>query len=254
MNYLRARGLFAIGAWVLFSGLAIGQEATVSVPASLVFYPDTIVHNAKLVTMDDHTVGINTPVGTIAQAMAIRDKKVMAVGTNAQILAMAGPKTEKIDVKGRMVMPAIIDTHDHAHGGVANQWQDKHPDPNQVLVKIYQIAAGKSDAEIVGSITTAIQNHVKNTPPGTYALITINNPPRDPNATGLESQLNFMATWLYEGGFPKAKIDALAPNHPIQLYNLPGMIVNEAFVTALDKQYGHVTKKAMNMDDHGPGA
>jgi len=251
MNYLRARGLFAIGAWVLFSGLAIGQEATVSVPASLVFYPDTIVHNAKLVTMDDHTVGINTPVGTIAQAMAIRDKKVMAVGTNAQILAMAGPKTEKIDVKGRMVMPAIIDTHDHAHGGVANQWQDKHPDPNQVLVKIYQIAAGKSDAEIVGSITTAIQNHVKNTPPGTYALITINNPPRDPNATGLESQLNFMATWLYEGGFPKAKIDALAPNHPIQLFNLPAMIVNEAFVTALDKQYGHVTKKAMNMDDMG---
>src|SRR3990172_6617247 len=251
MNYLRARGLFAIGAWVLFSGLAIGQEATVSVPASLVFYPDTIVHNAKLVTMDDHTVGINTPVGTIAQAMAIRDKKVMAVGTNAQILAMAGPKTEKIDVKGRMVMPAIIDTHDHAHGGVANQWQDKHPDPNQVLVKIYQIAAGKSDAEIVGSITTAIQNHVKNTPPGTYALITINNPPRDPNATGLESQLNFMATWLYEGGFPKAKIDALAPNHPIQLFNLPAMIVNEAFVTALDKQYGHVTKKAMNMDDQG---
>ncbi|MBI4478520.1 MAG: amidohydrolase family protein [Acidobacteria bacterium] len=251
MNYLGARGFFAIAALGLFSGLAIGQEATVSVPASLVFYPDTIVHNAKLVTMDDHTVGINTPTGTIAQAMAIRDRKVMAVGTNAQILAMAGPRTEKIDVKGRMVMPAILDTHDHAHGGIANQWQDKHPDPNQVLVKIYQIAAGKTDAEIVGSITVAIQNHVKNTPPGTYGLITINNPPRDPNLTGLESQLNFMATWLYEGGFPKAKIDALAPNHPIQLYNLPAMIVNEAFVTALDKQYGHVTKKAMNMDDQG---
>ncbi|MBI3934274.1 MAG: amidohydrolase family protein [Acidobacteria bacterium] len=251
MKYLRATGAYGILTLLLFCGIAIGQGPTVTVPASLVFYPDTIVHNAKLVTVDDATVGINTPTGTIAQAMAIRDDKIMAVGTNAQILAMAGPRTEKIDVKGRMVMPAIIDTHDHAHGSVANRWQDKHPDPNQTLVKTYQIAAGKTDAEITGSITAAIQAHVKNTPPGTFGLITLNNPPRDPNATGLEAELNFMATWLYEGHFPKSKIDPLAPNHPIQLYNLPAMIVNEAFVTALDKQYGHVTKKAMNMDDVG---
>src|SRR3972149_1336882 len=162
MNYLRARGLFAIGAWVLFCGLAIGQEATVTVPASLVFYPDTIVHNAKLVTVDDASVGINTPTGTNAQAMAIREGKIMAVGTNAQILAMAGPRTEKIDVKGRMVMPAIIDTHDHAHGSVANRWQDEHPDPNQNLVKTYAIPAGRSPAELAGAINVAVRNHVQN--------------------------------------------------------------------------------------------
>ena len=251
MQCLRARGLMAIAALVLFSGLAIGQETMNNVPASIVFYPDTIVHNAKLVTMDDPSVGINTPVGTIAQAMALRDKKVMAVGTNAQILAMAGPRTEKIDVKGRMVMPSIIDTHDHAHGNVANRWQDAHPDSNQNLVKIYNVPAGKTDAEIVGAITAAIQAHVKNTPPGTYGLITVNNPAKDPTADALETQLNFMATWLYEGGFPKAKIDALAPNHPVQLYNLPAMIVNDAFVKALDKQYGKATKEGMNMDDQG---
>src|SRR3990172_6770560 len=183
MKYLRASGLYLIAALVLFCGVAMGQETLNGVPASIVFYPDTIVHNAKLVTMDDPTVAINSPTGTIAQAMAIRDKKIMAVGTNAQILAMAGPRTEKIDVKGRMVMPSIIDTHDHAHGGIANQWQDRHPDPNQKQVKGYQLSAARTDAERVNAITTAIQTHVRTTPPGTIALITINNPPKDPNAT-----------------------------------------------------------------------
>ena len=251
MKYLRASGLYLIAALVLFSGLAMGQETLNNVPASIVFYPDTIVHNAKLVTMDDATVGINTPTGTIAQAMAIRDKKIVAVGTNAQILAMAGPRTEKIDVKGRMVMPSIIDTHDHAHGSVANRWQDEHPDPNQKLVKVYNVPPGKTDAEMEGVITAAVQGHVKNTAPGTVGLITVNARPRDPNATGLEAQLNYVATWLYEGGFPKSKLDALAPNHPIQLFNLPAMIANEAFVRALDKYYGRTTKQGMNMDDMG---
>jgi predicted amidohydrolase YtcJ len=240
-----------MGSLVLFCAAAIAQETLNGVPASIVFYPDTIVYNAKLVTMDDDTVAVNSPTGTIAEAMAIRDGKVMAVGSTAAVLAMAGPRTDKIDVKGRMVMPSIIDTHDHAHGGIANKWQDEHPDPNQNVIKTYQLPAGKTDAERVAAITAAIQTHVKTTAPGTYALITVQSPPRDPNAKGLESQLNYVATWLYEGGFPKSKIDALAPNHPIQLYNLPAMIVNDAFVAALAKQYGKATAWGMNMDEQG---
>ncbi|MSO21513.1 MAG: hypothetical protein EXQ56_13875 [Acidobacteria bacterium] len=251
MRNLRTHAMTVGAVLTLYSVLGMGQEIMNNIPASIIFYPDTIVYNAKLVTMDDASVGINTSVGKITEAMAVRDHRVMAVGTNAQILAMAGPKTEKIDVKGRMVMPSIIDTHDHAHGNVANKWQDTHPDPTQTLVKMYNISAGKNNAEIAGSITAAIQSHVKNTAPGTYALITVNNPPPSPTATALERELNFMATWLYEGGYPKAKLDALAPNHPIQLYNLPAMIVNDAFVKALDKQYGRSTKQGLNMDEQG---
>ncbi|HWP84391.1 MAG TPA: hypothetical protein VNN17_04335, partial [Terriglobia bacterium] len=251
MQYLRTMLTSAGAALLLLAGVGSAQEVLNNVPAALVSYPDSIIYNAKLVTMDDHSVGLNTSVGRIAEAMAVRDGRVMAVGSNAQILALAGPRTDKIDVKGRMVMPSIIDTHDHAHGTIANRWQDAHPDPNQNIVKIYNIPAGRTDAEITSAITAAIQAHVRNTAPGTYALITVNNPPRDPNAKGLERELNFMATWLYEGGFPKQKIDALAPNHPIQLYNLPAMIVNEAFVRQLDKQYGRATKQGMNMDEMG---
>ena len=251
MRFLRATGLYGITNFLLFCGLAVGQETLNGVPAELVFYPDTIVYNAKLVTMDDASVGINTPVGTITEAMAVRDGKVMAVGTNAQIQRMAGPQTERIDMKGRMVMPSIIDTHDHGHGGVANRWQDEHPDPNQNLVKTYRIPPGRTDEELVSAITVAVQIHVEDTPPGTIALITINRRPPDPNATGLEAQISPIPTWLYEGGFPKQKLDALAPDHAIMLYNLPSMIANEAFVEAMAKFYGSSTKHALNMDDMG---
>ncbi|MBI3934905.1 MAG: hypothetical protein HY316_09450, partial [Acidobacteria bacterium] len=70
MRYLRATGVYGFMILVLFCGLAISQNTLNGVPASIVFYPDTIVHNAKLVTMDDATVAINSPTGTIAQAMA----------------------------------------------------------------------------------------------------------------------------------------------------------------------------------------
>src|SRR5215217_936291 len=146
MHILRACVINVGAMLALYTGVAMGQEMMNNVPSSIVFYPDTIVYNAKLVTMDDPSVGINTSVGKITEAMAVRDHRVMAVGTNPQILAMAGPQTEKIDVKGRMVMPSIIDTHDHAHGNVANKWQDTHPDPTQTLVKMYNISAGKNNA------------------------------------------------------------------------------------------------------------
>jgi predicted amidohydrolase YtcJ len=251
MRFLKATRVDRMLILVLFCALANGQEVMNGVPASLVFYPDTIVYNAKLVTMDDATVRINSPTGTITQAMAIRDQKIMAVGTNAQILALAGPRTEKIDVKGRMVMPSIIDTHDHAHGNIANKWAELHPVPDQELVRIYNVPPGRNDAELESIITAAIQAHVKSTPPGTFGLITVNSRPRDPNSKGLEAQLNYVATWLYEGGYPKSKIDALAPNHPIQLFNLPTMIANDAFVQGLVKYYGSATMKGMNMDEMG---
>ena len=68
---------------------------------------DIILHNGKILTVDKSF--------TIAEAIAIRGKEIAAVGTNASILAMAGPSTKKIDLKGRTVIPGLIDTHNHIH-------------------------------------------------------------------------------------------------------------------------------------------
>ena len=61
--------------------------------------------------MDDKTPWSNP--GTMAQALAIRDGKIIAAGGNQQILGLKGPQTKIVDLKGRTVVPGIIDTHSH---------------------------------------------------------------------------------------------------------------------------------------------
>ncbi|HEY5627677.1 MAG TPA: hypothetical protein VIR79_07005, partial [Nitrospira sp.] len=79
--------------------------------ASILGFPDMIIHNAKIVTMDDPSF---TPdPGTISEAMAIRDDKILAIGSNQLIRSLAGPETRQLDLQGRTVLPGIILTHEH---------------------------------------------------------------------------------------------------------------------------------------------
>src|SRR6185436_14668790 len=105
---------------MLFPLAVAGWAQTVTVPQALVGYPELIVHNAKIVTMDDPSFQPN--IGHTVQAMAIRDKKILALGTDAEILQLAGPQTRKIDVKGRTVIPGLINTHSHMHDHSIRLW------------------------------------------------------------------------------------------------------------------------------------
>ena len=66
---------------------------------------DTIVVNGKIVTVDDRF--------TITQALAIKNQRVVATGSNADIRKLADGNTKVIDVKGRTVIPGLIDNHSH---------------------------------------------------------------------------------------------------------------------------------------------
>ena len=70
------RLLLVLLAWMLFPLSGLAQQ----VPLELVVYPNIIVHNAKIVTMDDY--GINTNLGSTFQAVAVRDKRIFKLGTN----------------------------------------------------------------------------------------------------------------------------------------------------------------------------
>ncbi len=60
-------------------------------------YADMILVNGKIVTMDDWSIVPNTP-GNIFQSMAIKGKKIMALGTNAEMRALAGPQTHLFEL------------------------------------------------------------------------------------------------------------------------------------------------------------
>lgn len=66
---------------------------------------DTILVNGKIVTVDDQF--------TIAQAVAIKDGRIVAVGKTAEIAKLADAGTKRIDLKGRTVIPGLIDNHSH---------------------------------------------------------------------------------------------------------------------------------------------
>jgi predicted amidohydrolase YtcJ len=48
-----------------------------------------------------------------AEALAIRDGKILAVGSSEQIRPLRGPSTKIIDAKGRLVLPGLTDCHVH---------------------------------------------------------------------------------------------------------------------------------------------
>src|SRR5712675_2164381 len=66
--------------------------------------PDTILINGRLVVYD----------GAPAQALAVRDGRIAAIGDSPGISALAGPSTRVIDLSGRTVIPGLIDSHIHA--------------------------------------------------------------------------------------------------------------------------------------------
>ena len=66
---------------------------------------DIILTGGNIITMD--------PGKPVAQAAAIKDGRFLKVGRDPEVKALAGSRTEKIDLKGKTVTPGFIDSHQH---------------------------------------------------------------------------------------------------------------------------------------------
>jgi predicted amidohydrolase YtcJ len=74
--------------------------------------PDIILHNARITTLDRSN--------PVASAIAIKDGRFLAVGTDPEIVAMAGSGTRVVDLKRRRVLPGLFDNHTHLVRGGLN--------------------------------------------------------------------------------------------------------------------------------------
>src|SRR5690349_19380070 len=86
---------------VMFGALCCSRLMAAGIDADWVFY------NGKILTADTDDPGRFST----AQAVAIYDGKFIVVGQNQEALATAGPKTKKIDLQGRTMLPGLIETH-----------------------------------------------------------------------------------------------------------------------------------------------
>ncbi|MBI4464504.1 MAG: hypothetical protein HY647_07345, partial [Acidobacteria bacterium] len=87
--------------------VASSKAQDTAVLRELAVYPSLILYNGKIASMDRNM--------TFYGAIAVRGDRIWRLGTEAQIKPLAGPQTEMIDLKGRTVVPGIIDAHNHPH-------------------------------------------------------------------------------------------------------------------------------------------
>src|SRR5271169_4240018 len=92
--------------WLFVVGLALAGGAVLRAEAqSGATVADVIVVHGKLYTVN--------PAQPWAEAVAIKDGKIVAVGNNEDVLKLRGTGTRVIDVKGNLVLPGFGDAHVH---------------------------------------------------------------------------------------------------------------------------------------------
>lgn len=97
---------------------------------------DLVLLNGKVVTVDDDF--------SVAEAVAVKDRRILAVGPSAEIAEMAGAETEVIDLEGRTVLPGLIDSHLHMLGtGRAMSMLDCRTPPMRSIADIIAVVRGR---------------------------------------------------------------------------------------------------------------
>ena len=136
--------------------------------------PDLILHHGKVVTVDS--------IFSVHTALAIQGERIVQVGSDAQILKLKGPETRLVDLKGRMVLPGLMDSHMHPTSAAMTEFD--HVIPSMETI-----------ADVLGYIrsrTMAVKE-------GEWIMV----------------QQVFI-TRLRERRYPtRAELDQVAPRHPV---------------------------------------
>lgn len=157
-----------------------------------------VLKNGRIVTVDGQF--------RIAQAMAVREGRVLSVGSNRFVETFVDQQTRVVDLKGRMVLPGLIDSHTHPPG--AAQFEADHP-----------IASMESIADVL----QYVRQRARVVPKGEWIRL---------------SQV--FITRLREQRYPSlAELDAAAPEHPVFFRTGPDGSANSLALqeNGIDKEF-----------------
>ena len=145
---------------------------------------DLIVTDGKVATLD--------AAGTIAEAIAIKGDRILAVGRTEAITEFAGSQTQQINAAGRLVVPGLIDGHAHMD--------------REGLKDVLPSLAG---CRSINEICERIRHLTEETPPGEWIVtMPVGDPPFYQDVPEL----------LSEGRFPdRHDLDRVAPDHPVYI-------------------------------------
>ena len=150
--------------------------------------PDLVIHNAHVVTMAEGSAAPENP-QALATAVAIRGDRIMAVGSEDEILALAGPDTELFNVYGRTLVPGFIDAHVHFVG---------------IGMRLLRIDA--SQARDKSEIVSQVADMAATSRPGDWIL-----------GRGWDQN-----NWPVKAFPTAADLDAVAPDNPVWLGRVDG--------------------------------
>ena len=145
---------------------------------------DIILHGGKILTAG--------PEDGIAQAVAIRGQRIQVVGSDQDVLALAGTNTDTVDLHGRTVIPGIIDIHAHMD--------------REGLKRIYPTL---EEATSIAEILEVIKRLVDQKRPGEWVTtMPVGVPPNYADMPGK----------LQEGRYPNRwDLDKVSPNNPVYI-------------------------------------
>jgi len=192
---MKTRLLHAIAAVGLSA--AASAQTPPAVPAELLAHPNLVLVNGQVLTVD--------PQFTVAEAVAVRDGRILAVGSSAEIRRLVGPQTRVVDLAGRSVVPGFIDSDgDNAFAG-----GDLYKD-TMVNGKIGQRARGDS----VAVLLQQVRDLVATAAPGSPVFVRMAD------------------EWINElSKLTRRDADALAPNNPLMLsFSSSEGLVNSAML------------------------
>ncbi|MBV8496015.1 MAG: amidohydrolase family protein [Gammaproteobacteria bacterium] len=166
--------------------MAAGLGAGAAAFARLDTGPDAVLYNGRVLTMSGREREV--------EALALTGSCVLAIGTSAQMLALAGAGVRRIDLAGKRVTPGFNDAHSHpCDSGVA---------------LLTQVAL---EMDSIEAVTAALHAKAAATPPGEWVVGFLYDDTKTPRA------------------LDRADLDAAAPGHPVIVQHRGG---HTAFVNS----------------------